>query len=124
MIDEKIYQAIYDELSKYIPSDWDKLIVYLEYGNASYSFSFYIQTGAEYVKCYDIPDISEKELAKSFSNIDKIVSTERNKEKDKLWTNMTMTVTKTGQMHTDFDYTDLSTGTYQFKKNWKKKYLC
>lgn len=123
MIDEKIYQTIYDELSKYLPSEWDKLIVYLEYGNASYSFSFYIQIDGKYVKCYDIPDISEKELAKSFSNIDKVVSVERNKGNDKLWTNMTMTVTKTGQMHTYFDYTDLSEGTYQFKKNWKKKYL-
>lgn len=124
MINEKTYQAIFDELSKYLTSDWNKLIVYLEYGTASYSFAFYIQAGDKYTKCYDIPDISEKELAKSFSNIDRLVSKERDKEKDKLWTNMTMTVTETGQMHTDFDYTDLSDGTYQFKKNWKKKYLC
>jgi len=124
MINEMIYQAIFDELSKYLTVDWNKLIVYLEYGEASYSFAFYIHAGDKYIKCYDIPGISEKELAKSFSNIDKLVSKERDKEKDRLWTNMTMTVTKTGQMHTDFDYTDLSEGTYQFKKSWKKKYLC
>ena len=124
MMNEKIYQAIFDELSKYLTAEWDKLIVYLEYGNASYSFAFYIQAGDKYIKCYDIPDISEKELAMSFSNIDKYISKERSMENEKLWTNMTMTVTKTGQMHTDFDYTDLSEGTYQFKKNWKKKYLC
>ena len=124
MINDKIYQAIFDELSKYLISGWNKLIVYLEYGAASYSFAFYIQAGDKYIKCYDIPDISEKELAKSFSNIDKLVSKERDRENDKLWTNMTMTVTKTGRMHTDFDYTDLSEGTYQFKKDWKKKYLC
>ena len=124
MINEKIYQAIFDELSKYLSADWNKLIVYLEYGISSYSFAFYVQSGSKYIKCYDIPGISENELAKSFSNIDKFVSKERAKEKDNLWTNMTMTVTKQGQMHTDFDYTDLSEGTYQFKKNWKKKYLC
>lgn len=123
MINEKIYQAIFDELSRYFTSDWNKLIVYLEYGNASYSFAFYIHKGDKYIKCYDIPNISEKELAKSFANIDKLISKERAKEKEKLWTNMTMTVTKAGQMHTDFDYTDLSGGTYQFKKNWRKKYL-
>ena len=121
MINEKIYQAIFDELSNYLTPDWNKLIVYLEYGNASYSFAFYINTGDKYIKCYDIPDISEKELATSFSTIDKLVSKER--EKGKSWTNMTMTVTRSGNMHTDFDYTDLSEGTYQFKKNWKKKYL-
>ena len=124
MMNDKIYQAIFDELSKYLTAEWDKLIVYLEYGNASYSFAFYIKAGDKYIKCYDIPSVSDKELAKSFSAIDKIVSKERSQEKKALWTNMTMTVTKTGQMHTDFDYTDLSEGTYQFKKNWKKKYLC
>ena len=77
----------------------------------------------KYVKCYDIPGITDKELAESFSAIDKIISEERSKDEKNLWTNMTMIVTKTGQMHTDFDYTDLSEGTYQFKKNWKKKYL-
>ena len=123
MINENVYQAIFDELSKYLTSDWNRLIVYIEYGNASYSFAFYIRTGDKYIKCYDIPDISEKELAKSFSIIDILVSKERNIEKEKLWTNMTMTVTKTGHMNADFDYTDLSEGTYQFKKNWKKKYL-
>lgn len=124
MMNEKMYQSIFDELSKYLTAEWNKLIVYLEYGNASYSFAFYIQTGDKYIKCYDIPGISDKELAKSFSSIDKIVSEERSQEKKAPWTNMTMTVTRTGQMHTDFDYTDLSEGTYQFKKNWKKKYLC
>ena len=83
-----------------------------------------IEAGDKYIKCYDIPSVSDKELAKSFSAIDKIVSKERSQEKKALWTNMTMIVTKTGQMHTDFDYTDLSEGKYQFKKNWKKKYLC
>ena len=36
---------------------------------------------------------------------------------------MTMIVSETGQMHTDFDYTDLSEGAYRFKKDWKNKYL-
>lgn len=123
-MNEMIYQAIFDELSKYLTAGWNKLIVYLEYGNASYSFAFYIQAGDKYIKCYDIPGVSDKELAQSFSAIDKIVAKERSQEKDALWSNMTMTVTKTGQMHTDFDYTNLTEGTYQFKKNWKKKYLC
>lgn len=34
-----------------------------------------------------------------------------------------MVVSKEGKMHVDYDYTNLSEGTYQFKKNWKKKYL-
>ena len=123
MINEKIYQGIYDELSKYLIFGWEKLVIYLEYGNASYSFSFYVKTKEGYVKCYDLPDVSEKALGASFKKIDKMVSKERNKDKDALWSNMTMIVTEAGDMHADLDYTDLSEGTYQFKKAWKNKYL-
>lgn len=123
MINDKIYQDIFDELSKYFISGWEKVVIYLEYGNASYSFSFFVKTKEGYVKCYDIPEISEKALDASFKKIDKIVSKERKKENGDLWTNMTMVISNKGDMHTDLDYTDLSEGTYQYKKAWKKKYL-
>lgn len=122
MINEKVYQNIYDEIDKYLSFDWDRLVVYLEYGKASYSFSFYTKTKGKYINCYDLADMSEDALAATFKQIDKVVSKERDKEKA-AWTNMTMVVEKSGSMHTDLDYTDLSKGTYQFKKNWKKKYL-
>ena len=122
MINEKIYQNIYDELDEYLISGWDKLIVYLEYGKASYSFSFYVKADGKFVKCYDLPDVSEEKLAASFKKIDKVLDKERKKSKDN-WSNMTVIVEKCGKMHADLDYTDLSEGTYQFKKNWKKKYL-
>lgn len=123
MINEKIYQDIYDELSQYLTFEWEKLVVYLEYGKASYSFAFYVKNKEGYVKCYELPGVSEKALDASFQKIDVLVSKERSKDKDTLWTNITMIVTSTGNMHTDIDYTDLSGGTYQFKKEWKKKYL-
>lgn len=122
MINEKIYQSIYDELDKYLVPGWDKLIVYLEYGKASYSFSFYVKVNGQFVKCYDLPDIDENALAASFKKIDGLLENERKKDSDP-WSNMTITIEKTGRMHADLDYTDLSEGTYQFKKDWKKKYL-
>lgn len=122
MITKKIYQNIYDELDKYLVPGWDKLIVYLEYGKASYSFSFYVKADGKFVKCYDIPNVSEEELAESFKKIDQVLDNERKKSKDE-WSNMTVIIDKSGNMHADLDYTDLSEGTYQFKKNWKKKYL-
>ena len=121
-MNEKIYQNIYDELDKYLVAGWERLVVYLEYGKASYSFSFFVKTNDKYIKCYDLADVSDEELAASFAKIDKILEKERNKEKD-AWTNMTICIDKSGGMHADLDYTDLSGGTYQYKKNWKKKYL-
>lgn len=121
-MNETVYQNIYEELSKYLMPGWEKLVVYLEYGNASYSFSFFVKNDKDYLKCYDLQGVSEDKLAKSFKKIDNLISKERGKRKD-VWTNMTMIVDNKGNMHTDYDYTDLSEGTYQFKKNWKKKYL-
>ena len=122
MINAKIYQSIYEELDKYLFADWKKIVIYLEYGKASYSFSFYVQNDKEYIKCFDLPGVSDNELMASFNRIDELVSKERKKEKE-LWTNMTMIIDSKGNMHSDFDYTDLSKGTYQYKKNWKNKYL-
>ena len=122
MFNGKIYQSIFNELVPYLPTGWENLIVYLEYGQGSYSFSFFVKHNKEYKKCYDLENVFEEELLESFKKIDIIVSKERNKITNP-WSNMTMTIDNKGKMHTDFDYTDLSSGTYQFKKDWKMKYL-
>ena len=123
MMNEKVYQAIFNEIAPFIPEGWTKLVVYLEYGEDSYSFSFYYKDGKKYTKCFNIQNISEDALFAAFKKIDKVIAPERKKTKGDLWSNMTMLVDSDGNMHTDFDYTDLSSGTYQFKKAWKKKYL-
>lgn len=123
MINEKIYQTIFDEISKLIPTTWEKLIIYLEYGEDAYSFAFYILKNGKHIKCYDILGISEEKIFDAFDNIDSAVSKERNKDFNEQWSNMTMLIDKSGNMHTDFDYTDLSSGAYQYKKAWKQKYL-
>jgi hypothetical protein len=122
MINEHVYQNIFNELEMYLPKGWDRLIVYLEYGNESYSFSFYVKINGNFIKCYDLPGITDEELVRSFERIDKLVLKERSIEKE-VWSNMTMIVSSKGEMHTDFDYTDLSQGAYQYKKNWKRRYL-
>ncbi len=123
MMNEKVYQTVFNTIAPLLPEDWDKLVVYLEYGEDSYSFSFFYSDGKKYVKCFDIPTISEETLFSAFKKIDQIVTHERDKIKGELWSNMTMVIDSDGNMHTDFDYTDLSSGTYQYKKAWKKKYL-
>lgn len=123
MIDDKTYQNICDELGRFLLSGWKKIVVYLEYGEGSYAFSFYEKIGDKYVNGYDLPGVKEKDIDAAFRKIDKLILKERRRGEKDLWTNMTMVITKAGDMKADFDYTDLSEGTYQFKKNWKKKYL-
>lgn len=121
MMNDKIYQMIFNEVSDFLPDDWSKLVVYLEHGEEAYSYSFYVKMDGNYVKCFDLA-VSEEKLFAAFARIEKYVSKERNKL-EKCWSNMTMIVDNRGNMKTDFDYTDLSNGNYQYKKAWKKKYL-
>ena len=123
MISGAVFQGVFDEVSKYLLPEWEKLVVYLEYGAASYSFSFYVKTQDKFVKCYDLPGVSEDELLDSFSRIDEMVSMERKAETGNLWSNMTMVVDSDGRMKTDFDYTDLSQEAYRYMLEWKDKYL-
>lgn len=121
MINNELYQKIFDEIDKYLPSEWNKLVAYFEYGEESYSFEFYVKVKETFIKCYDLPDVSEEDLFVSFKAIDKLIVPQRTGNQK--WTNMTMVVDNEGNMHTDFDYTDLNDCAYQYMKDWKSKYL-
>ncbi len=123
MLDEKIYQEIFDEIQEFIPSDWERIVFYLEYGEGSYTCEFYVKKDDIYIKCYDIPDLSEDNLLDSFGRIDEIVSQERKKALGELWTSMTMTIEMDGNMRVDFDYSDLTEKAYRHTLEWKKYYL-
>lgn len=123
MFDEKTYQMIYDEVSQYLLPDWEKVVIYLEYGEGSYTFSFYQKNKDGYINGYDLPETSEERINASFEKIDKWILKERKKEKGELWTNMTMTINSAGEIHVDYDYTDLSEEAYKHLKMWKHKYL-
>ena len=123
MINEKIYQSIFDEVYSYLPNDWDKVVIYLEYGESSYSMSFYVNESGHYTKCYDLKGISDEELYQSFKRINNAVAIERNMISGEKWSNMTMVVERSGKMNVNFDYTDLTDKAYEYSKKWKKKYL-
>lgn len=123
MLNNKSFQTIFDELSIFLPKGWEKMIAYFEYGEASYTFAFYVKNKNDYIKCFDIPGVSDSELLAAFRKIDLVLSDERTKDKNSLWSNMTMIIDADGNMHSDFDYTDLSTNAYAYSKEWKSKYL-
>ncbi len=121
MINKEIYQQIFDKIELFVPTNWEKIIIYLEYGEASYSFSFFYNDGDKYIKCYDIPSISEDKLYEAFKELNTIVSAER--IKGDLWSNMTMVVDRESNIKAYFDYTDFSSGNFEYMEKWKKKYL-
>lgn len=123
MMTSNTFQGIYEQIAPYLPKGFSKIVIYLEYGKASYSFAFYAKVNGEYIKCYDWPGFSESVSWKVFEQIDQLVGKEREKSTDQLWSNMTITIDNNGSFHSDYDYTDLSDCAYAYKKAWKSKYL-
>ena len=125
MDNNELFQYIFDNLFDLLPLKWDELIFYTEYGNSSYSMEFYVkEEGKGFVKCFEIPEINRKLLLARFMNIDKKIKVIRKDlKKNECWTNLTMSVMKSGKMKTDFDYTNLTVDSYIYKETWKKKYL-
>ena len=123
MLSGMVYQKIYENLAVFLPDAWEKLVVYLEYGEEAYTFSFYVKVDGKFIKCYDLPGLDEEQLFRAYREIDLLVEPERNALPGGRWTVMTMLVDSDGKMHTDFDYSDLSSGTYEYRKAWKQRYL-
>ena len=123
MTNDNVYQSIFDEVCKYLPDDWEKVVIYLEYGESSYSISFYVKETGKYTKCYDLKGVFDEDLYQSFREINKDGTIQRSIINGEKWTNMTMVVERSGKMHVDYDYTDLTEESYQYSKKWKKKYL-
>ena len=124
MSNSQMIQRVFDCLEPALPEGWGKLVFYAEYDIASYSMEYYVKREKSFVKCFDIPGLSKKDLLDTFSEIDAVISGERKKLSGKeLWTNMTMVVQDSGKVKVDFGYEDLTEGSYAHKKAWKTRYL-
>ena len=124
-MDNSIFQSVFDKIQDYLPSGWNKMILYIAYNEGSYSMKYYT-CGPDgiYVDCYSDDTASKAQLIRLFMSIDKILSKERKSlEDDKKWTVMTMVVDSEGKMTTDFDYSDISENSIEYERNWRKKYI-
>ncbi len=119
------YQELFDLLQPYLPAGWKRVVLYAEYGIASYSFEFFVKTASdEYVKCFDLPGVDEEAQDDTFDEMDKVYSALRAELPDSsLWSNATIAIDASGKMDADFDYTDLRENGYSYKQTWKAKYL-
>lgn len=119
------FQKVFDKIEGFLPVDWNKLIFYVEYGENSYSMEFYVRKEeGEYIKCFALPGIKRVDLLRVFQEINLLIKQKRDTVvSEKQWSNMTMTVDRTGAFKADYDYTDLLEEAYEHKKLWKEKYL-
>ena len=122
--EEKIVSCIYKEISALL-GQWKEAVFYAEYGVASFQMEFYLKNEqSKYVKCFDMPNISEEQLYMLFWNVNKVMkSVHKELPEKQLWSNCTVWLTEEGKFKIDYDYTDLHDCAYEYHKAWKQKYL-
>ena len=50
MINKDIFQQIYNELEKFLPSEWNKVVAYFEYGHADFDYTDLTDCAFQYMK--------------------------------------------------------------------------
>ena len=125
MMDNGIFQKVYDVLASLLPVKWQKVIFRADYTEGSYGMKYYVAgDDGRFIDCYSLPGVSRPQIIQAFKEINKTLSSSRTNlsEKDR-WSVLTMTINADGSFKTDFDYADISESAIAYMEEWEKKYL-
>ena len=119
------FQDIYEIMAPQLPDDWQKVVLYMRYEEASFVMKYYVKDSTgKYVECFKLKDIKRKDIINAFIEIDGLIDPIRQnlKEKDK-WTLATVVINSNGKFKCDFVYEDVNEASTAWFNKWKKKYL-
>ena len=117
------FQKIYELLEPTLPENWQKIVMYMEYDDDSYTMKYFVKYKAgNIVDCYDLKNTSLEQLREVFDAIDDLVYDKREELKER-WQIATITILNTGKLHCDFTYLDEGQDIEEYYQKWKKQYL-
>ncbi|MCI6185704.1 MAG: antitoxin YezG family protein [Spirochaetia bacterium] len=123
---EELFNFLAETLQSVLPDTWELVHLYSELSENSHDISFYckIKGNNNYINCYNLEnfDISENEIDCAIEKISVQLREFWIASKDK-WTNCTFSLKSDGDFNFDIDYTDLTNCAYEYREQWKKKYL-
>lgn len=124
----EMFSSLKNILHTVMPKKWYKVILYAEILENSYDISFYcfIDGIKEPVQCYNLEKygIKEVEIDQAFEKINEVLKSfwKEAEGKDK-WTNCTFTLFDDGKFNFNLDNTDLINYCYEYREQWKQKYI-
>lgn len=126
-----VFEKIAHRLQRVLPAGWNKICMYAEISEKSYEISYYcfVNGKSKPIHCYALVDeyqIEEKDIDEVFADINQLLKPfwkQSNESGKEAWSNFTLVFESTGKFSGYYDYTDLSEGSYNYKKVWKDKYL-
>lgn len=120
---ENIYKEIAKNLVTVLPENWEKVCLYCQLTKDSYEFFFHVKVDGNYIQNFDLEKsykITRKEIRDCFKNLNTVL---RSDYESKNYYVMTFILTNNGKFTTEYEYTDYSEKSLEYKKNWKEKYL-
>ena len=121
---ETVYSKVGLTLFNVLPNGWDKAILYAQITESSYELFYYAKVNGEFVINFDLEKeglgVDRQEVRKCFREIYEILLPNY---RENQWYAMTFILSKTGEFTVDYEYTDYSENSFEYKKLWKEKYL-
>lgn len=124
-MDTSIYQIICDGITSMNLPSWKKIVFLAMYTDDSYEMKFYVRINEEYKDCFSL-GIPIKDVVSMFSKLDKDILLHRNNMKQfesEKWNSMTLSFSRTGEFHVDYDYDNTSVDFIAYIEAWKAKHL-
>lgn len=121
---ETIYSKVGLTLFNVLPNGWEKAILYAQITENSYELFYYAKVNSEYINNFDLEKeglgVDRQEVRKHFREIYEILLPNY---RENQWYAMTFILSKTGEFTVDYEYTDYSENSFEYKRLWKEKYL-
>lgn len=122
-MNDTMYKEIAEKLINVLPAGWTDVKLYCQLTKASYEFFFFVNVNGEFIQCFNLDKeygITKKELREIFKTLNTILKPDY---EEKNWFAMTYSLSSAGKFNVDYEYTDYSGKTLEYKEIWKSKYL-
>ena len=119
----ELYNKIAENLLDVLPKNCDDVKLYAQLTKTSYEFFFYVKVNGTYIQCFELEksySITRKQLREKFKILYSIVKPDFEEKK---WFAMTFSLTNAGKFNVDYEYSDYTENTLEYKELWKAKYL-
>ena len=117
------YSLIANKLVELQPVNWSKVIAYAQITEESYEICFYSKIDGKFYKNYELErthDISRTEVRVLFRSIyDELLPDYRENH----WYVCTIQIERNGHFIVEYEYTNYTENSMEYKKSWKEKYL-
>lgn len=117
------YSLIANKLVELQPNGWSKVVAYAQITEESYEIFFYTMINGGFLKNYELEKTNNLSRAQVRACFKVLYDELLPDYKENHWYVCTIQIENSGQFIIEYEYTDYSEDSMEYKKTWKEKYL-